>query len=104
MSQFRLVPADMSDAAARTSDAAADARGHDSADHLATAGGAVPGAQSVGYLAELGDGWREEVEGWADDVAAFASHLEAVSRTAVAVDGLIGDAFAGLTGLLGAGR
>ena len=58
MEDFRVVPHDMSTAAGETGDAASDARGRDSASHLPTAASAVPGAQSVALVGELGDGWR----------------------------------------------
>ncbi|MEN8672405.1 hypothetical protein [Nocardioides sp.] len=104
MEDFRVVPHDMSTAADETVDAASQARGRDSASHLTTAASAVPGAQSVALLGELGDGWRDEIDAWAGDVAGFADAVDGTGRAASARDGAIGGYFGTFLDLVGAGR
>jgi|GEM_PF-2836450 len=104
MEDFRVVPRDMSTAAGETGDAASDARGRDSASHLTTAASAVPGAQSVALLGELGDGWRTEIDAWADDVAGFADAVDGTGHEASGRDGAIGGYLGTLLDLMGVGR
>ena len=94
----------MSSAAADIDGTAASARGHDSADHLTTATTAVPGAESVAYVQDLGNGWRDEVDDWADDVESFAAAVGGSGRDASGSDASSGGLFGGLLRFLGAGR
>ena len=65
MSELQVVPGEMTSASNQTISAAEGARGHGSSEELTTAGTAIPGADSVGHLSELGTSWDDEVEGWA---------------------------------------
>jgi hypothetical protein len=91
----------MTTATNAVTEAADNARGHGSSAHLATAGGAIPGATSVGYLDELGTSWDEDIEAWADSAEAFGTQIAATSSDAQGTDGQSGGLFGGLFGLLG---
>ncbi len=102
MSELQVVPGEMTSASNETISAAEGARGHGSSDELTTAGSAIPGADSVGHLSELGTSWDEEIEGWADAVAAFGSQIAAANADFQGTDGGVGGLFGGaLPGLFG---
>jgi uncharacterized protein YukE len=98
MSEMQVSPADMRSAAAAARSAAEGARGRGSSGHLATAASAIPGAQSAGFLAELGDGWDSDVEAWTDRVLAFAGDVEQASAVAESTDAAVDGLFGGLLG------
>jgi uncharacterized protein YukE len=101
MSQLQVVPADMSSASDAVVDAASEARGHDSAGHLAAAAAAVPGASSVEWLGQLGDGWDTEVDEWSDAVQELGESIAAASGDAQGADGTTGGLFGALGDILG---
>ena len=101
MSQLQVVPADMAQAAAAVRDSAAEARTLGSSGHLATAAGALPGADCVDHLGELGSSWDTGVEAWADDVTGFAEDLTAHTDDVTGTDAGAGGLLGGLGGLVG---
>ncbi len=101
MSDLQVNPGDMSAASNAATQAAENASGHGSSDDLATAGAAIPGAGSVGYLSELGGSWDEEVEAWADSARTFGSEIAAASDEVQGADGEAGGWFGGLLGKVG---
>ena len=102
MSELQVVPGEMTSASNQTISAAEGARGHGSSEELTTAGTAIPGADSVGHLSELGTSWDDEVEGWADAVAAFGGQIAAASGDFEGTDGGVGGLFGGaLPGIFG---
>ena len=103
MTQLQVVPGQMRQAAAAVRAAGEGARDRGSSGFLGTAAGALPGADSAGYLTELGTGWDAEVEAWADAVVGFADGIEAATALAEAADGGIAGSLAGMAGLLGGG-
>lgn len=101
MSILQVVPGDMTTASNAVTEAAADARGRGSSAHLATAGGAITGATSVGYLSELGTGWDDEVVAWADSADSFGSQVAATSADTQGTDQANGGFFGRIFGLIG---
>jgi hypothetical protein len=101
MSVFQLSPSDMTTASNAVTEAADNARGHGSSAHLSTAGGAIPGATSVGYLSELGTSWDDDIVAWADNAESFGTRIAATSDDAQGTDEQSGGLFGGLLGLLG---
>ncbi|MCY7402429.1 MAG: hypothetical protein LH477_16005 [Nocardioides sp.] len=98
MSQLQVEHSAIQDAANSAQGAAAAAKGHGSSEELTVAAGAVVGAQSVGYLGELGTSWDDEVAAWVSATDAFGGDLAAAGEDYRAVDGLIDGFFAGLGG------
>jgi uncharacterized protein YukE len=96
MSELQVVPGEMTSASNQTISAAEGARGHGSPEEMTTAGSAIPGADSVDHLSELGTSWDEEVEAWADAVAAFGSQIAAAGDDFHGTDGGVGGLFGGL--------
>lgn len=76
MSEIHVVPKDMKTSITIAEDAERDIRKADSAGHLSKAGGAIPGAESVGYLSDLGTRWESETNDAADDAQDLASEME----------------------------
>lgn len=102
MSTFQVHYKEMKEAENAATKAADNARGHGSSTHLAAAGGAIQGAKSVGYLAELGTSWDDEIDAWADGADSFGASMAATSSDAEGTDGdaggLFGELFGGLFG------
>ncbi len=103
MSGFQLIPSDMTTASNAATDAAEAARGHGSSEDLATAAGAIPGADSAGYLLELGSSWDEDIEDWADDTQSLGADIAEQSADYQGTDGILGGLLGGLVGFLGGG-
>ena len=98
MSQLQVQHAAMQEAANAAQTAAADARGHGSAEALAWAGGGVPGAASLDHLRELGSSWDDEVAAWVSATRDFGTDLAAAGEDYRAVDEAAGGLFGGLLG------
>ena len=101
MSVFQVIPSDMTTASNAVTEAADNARGRGSSAHLTTAGGAIQGAKSVGYLPDLGTSWDEEIQAWADSAESFGTQIAATSNDTQGTDQDSGGLFGGLFGLLG---
>lgn len=86
MSILQVHPGQMLSAQERLEQAARSARTQDSADQLRTASSAVPGADSVSYLTELGTSWEEELTDWSARVGNYAEHVLGFSQELQAVD------------------
>lgn len=98
MSQLQVQHAAMQDAANAAQTAAADAKGHGSADALTWAGGGIPGAVSLDHLRELGSSWDDEVAAWVTATRDFGTDLAAAGEDYRAVDESAGGLFGGLLG------
>jgi hypothetical protein len=98
-----VVPRDMATASNAATEAADNASGHGSSEELTTAGGAVPGSASAGYLSELGDSWDDEIKAWSDDTRSFGTLIAEQSADYAGTDGAAGGIFGGLTGWLHGG-
>jgi hypothetical protein len=98
MSQLQVDFAAMQDAANAAQAAAADAKGHGSADALTWAGGGIPGASSVDHLRELGTSWDDEVSAWVTAADDFGADLAAAGEDYRSVDQTTGGLFGGLLG------
>ncbi|WP_134739039.1 hypothetical protein [Nocardioides sp. 503] len=107
MTVFQVNPGDMTAASDAVTEAADGARGHGSSAHLAAAAAAIPGADSAGFLGELGTSWDDDVQSWADSADAFGTQIESASKDAQGADaesgGLFGGLFGGLLGGSGGG-
>ncbi|GGO78102.1 hypothetical protein [Nocardioides deserti] len=101
MSQMQVVRAEMMRAADVARDSADEARALDSSGHLSTATAALPGADCVSHLLELGTSWDDQVDAWADDVAGFAEDLRAHTDDVTGTDSGAGGLLGGLGGLIG---
>ena len=98
MSQLQVGFAALQDAANAAQCAAADAKGHGSADALTWAGGGVPGATSVDHLRELGTSWDDEIAAWVTATNDFGADLAAAGEDYRSVDQTTGGLFGGLLG------
>jgi len=98
MSQLQVGFAALQDAANAAQGAAADAKGHGSADALTWAGGGIPGASSVDHLRELGTSWDDEVAAWVTAADDFGADLAAAGEDYRSVDQTTGGLFGGLMG------
>ncbi|NGN91887.1 hypothetical protein G5C66_03950 [Nocardioides sp. KC13] len=76
MSEIHVVPKDMKASIGVATDAESNVRKADSAGHLSKAGAAVPGAESVGYLSELGTRWTDETKSAADRSQKLAAEMQ----------------------------
>ena len=98
MSQLQVDFTALHDAANAAQGAAADAKGHGSADALTWAGGGVPGASSVDHLRELGTSWDDEIAAWVTAANDFGADLAAAGEDYRSVDQTTGGVFGGLLG------
>lgn len=103
MSVFTVTAHHLSAAATTVTKAAGDVRSRDSSDHLLAAGWALPGADSLSLLSQLGVSWDEELDVWADAAEAFATAIAATGDDAQGTDQAGGALFAGLLGIVGGG-
>ena len=86
MSDIHVVPGDMKAAAAVAADAQSDVRSADSAEHLTSAGAALPGAASVAHLSDLATRWTEETKAAADGAEKLSTQIENALRGAQTAD------------------
>jgi hypothetical protein len=96
MAHLQVDFAAMQDAANAAQGAAAEARGHGSADALTWASGALPGASSVAHLGELGRSWDDEIAAWVSATNEFGADLAAAGEDYCSVDRTTGGLFGGL--------
>lgn len=86
MTEFRVVPTDLTTASQDTADAAATARGSDGADALATLGRALPGSGIADVAREVGPHWRDGVDHWSDSAQDLAAAIETTRDEAASAD------------------
>ncbi|TQL67699.1 hypothetical protein FB381_1581 [Nocardioides albertanoniae] len=89
MSDIHVVPGDMKAAAAVAADAQRDVRSADSAEHLGRAGAAIPGAESVAALTDLGNRWTDQTTSAADSAERLSAQIEDALREAQMADAAV---------------
>ena len=76
MTEVHVVPKDMKASIDVATDAESAVRKADSAGHLTKAGAAVPGAESVTYMSDLGTRWTDETKTAADSSQKLAAETQ----------------------------
>jgi hypothetical protein len=76
MSEIHVVPKDMKTSIGIATDAESAVRKADSAGYLSKAGAAVPGAESVTYMSDLGTRWTDETKAAADSSQKLAAEMQ----------------------------
>ncbi|MEI7058900.1 hypothetical protein WBG06_23960 [Nocardioides sp. CCNWLW239] len=98
MSEIHVVPKDMKASITVATEAESNIRKSDSAGHLSKAGAAVPGAESVGYMSELGTLWTNETRAAADSSQNLATGMQKALNEVEAADAAAGAAAGGVLG------
>lgn len=98
MSEIHVVPKDMKASITVATDAEGNVRKSDSAGYLGKAGAAVPGADSVGYMSELGTRWTDETKAAADSSQKLAAEMQKALDEFEAADAAAGQNAGGVMG------
>ncbi|GGU38529.1 hypothetical protein [Nocardioides albus] len=101
MSEIHVVPKDMKAAITVATEAESSVRKADSAGHLSKAQGAVPGAESVNYMSELGTSWTNETKAAADSSQKLATEMQNALNQYQTADAAAAAAGAAAGGALG---
>ena len=91
MTEVHVVPKDMKASIDVATDAESAVRKADSAGYLTKAGAAVPGAESVTYMSDLGTRWTDETKAAADSSQKLAAETQKALDEFKAADGAAGE-------------
>ena len=98
MSDIHVVPTDMKASISVATEAESSIRKADSAAHMTTAGGAVPGAEAVSYMSDLGTRWSDETKAGADSSRKLAEGTQKSLDEFLAADAAAGANAGGVMG------
>ena len=98
MSEIHVVPKDMNASITVATDAESNVRKADSAGYLSKAGAAIPGAESVSYMSDLGTRWTDETKAAADSSQKLADETQKALDEFVAADAAAGTNAGGVMG------
>ncbi|MBC7276749.1 hypothetical protein [Nocardioides sp.] len=98
MSEIHVVPKDMKAAITVATEAESNVRKSDSAGHLSKAGAAIPGAEAVGYMSDLGNRWTDETKAAADSSQRLATQMQKALDEVEAADATAGANAGGVMG------
>lgn len=104
MSEFAVVPSDMTAASGAAEDAAVDARAADGSDALALLAGALPGSAIADLSGDLATAWTDGLDTWSTGAEDFAESVDATSRDGAATDASVAGGLTDIMGPLGGPR